>query len=69
MSIFVFNSSLNSMHVSNIDYQFPNVILMQDNMGNVLNEEDTVNKLGDLASQLPYSNFKTCAMLIHHLSR
>lgn len=57
------------MHVSNFDYQFPNVILMQDNMGNVLNEEDTVNKLGDLASQLPYSNFKTCAMLIHHLSR
>lgn len=41
----------------------------KDNMGNVLNEEDTVNKLGDLASQLPYSNFKTCAMLIHHLSR
>lgn len=69
MSIFVFNSSLNGMHVSNFDYQFPNVILMQDNMGNVLNEEDTVNKLGDLASQLPYSNFKTCAMLIHHLSR
>lgn len=69
MSIFVFNSALNSMHVSNFDYQFPNVILMQDNMGNVLNEEDTVNKLGDLASQLPYSNFKTCAMLIHHLSR
>lgn len=57
------------MHVSNFDYQFLNVILMQDNMGNVLNEEDTVNKLGDLASQLPYSNFKTCAMLIHHLSR
>lgn len=57
------------MHVSNFDYQYPNVILMQDNMGNVLNEEDTVNKLGDLASQLPYSNFKTCAMLIHHLSR
>lgn len=69
MSIFVLNSSLNSMHVSNFDYQFLNVILMQDNMGNVLNEEDTVNKLGDLASQLPYSNFKTCAMLIHHLSR
>lgn len=69
MSIFVFNSSLNNMHVSNFDYQFLNVILMQDNMGNVLNEEDTVNKLGDLASQLPYSNFKTCAMLIHHLSR
>lgn len=69
MSIFVFNSSLNSMHVSNFDYRFLNVILMQDNMGNVLNEEDTVNKLGDLASQLPYSNFKTCAMLIHHLSR
>lgn len=69
MSIFVFNSSLNSMHVSNFDHRFPNVILMQDNMGNVLNEEDTVNKLGDLASQLPYSNFKTCAMLIHHLSR
>lgn len=69
MSIFVFNSSLNSMNVSNFDYQFLNVILMQDNMGNVLNEEDTVNKLGDLASQLPYSNFKTCAMLIHHLSR
>lgn len=69
MSIFVFNSSLNSMPVSNFDYQFLNVILMQDNMGNVLNEEDTVNKLGDLASQLPYSNFKTCAMLIHHLSR
>lgn len=69
MSIFVFSSSLNSMHVSNFDYQFLNVILMQDNMGNVLNEEDTVNKLGDLASQLPYSNFKTCAMLIHHLSR
>lgn len=69
MAIFFFNSSSNSMHVSNFDYQFPNVILMQDNMGNVLNEEDTVNKLGDLASQLPYSNFKTCAMLIHHLSR
>lgn len=69
MSIFVFNSLSNSMHVSNFDYQFLNVILMQDNMGNVLNEEDTVNKLGDLASQLPYSNFKTCAMLIHHLSR
>lgn len=69
MSIFVFNSSLNSIHVPNFDYQFLHVILMQDNMGNVLNEEDTVNKLGDLASQLPYSNFKTCAMLIHHLSR
>nr|XP_022319844.1 uncharacterized protein LOC111122377 isoform X3 [Crassostrea virginica] len=41
----------------------------KDNMGGVLDEEDTVNKLGDLASQLPYSNFKTCAMLIHHLSR
>lgn len=66
---FVFNSSLNSIHVPNFDYQFLDVILMQDNMGNVLNEEDTVNKLGDLASQLPYSNFKTCAMLIHHLSR
>ena len=45
------------------------VFVIQDNMGGVLDEEDTVNKLGDLASQLPYSNFKTCAMLIHHLSR
>ncbi|XP_062600737.1 uncharacterized protein LOC134262375 isoform X2 [Saccostrea cucullata] len=41
----------------------------KDNMGNVLSEDDTVSKLGDLASQLPYSNFKTCAMLMHHLAR
>ncbi|XP_061175377.1 uncharacterized protein LOC133184348 isoform X2 [Saccostrea echinata] len=41
----------------------------KDNMGNMLSEDDTVSKLGDLASQLPYSNFKTCAMLMHHLAR
>ncbi|XP_056017736.1 rho GTPase-activating protein 45-like isoform X5 [Ostrea edulis] len=43
--------------------------IAKDNMGNVLNEDETLSKLGDMASKLPYSNFKTCAMLMHHLSR
>ncbi|KAK3090367.1 hypothetical protein FSP39_011249, partial [Pinctada imbricata] len=41
----------------------------KENMAGSISMEDTVQRLGDLASKLPYSNFKTSAILMHHLHR
>lgn len=41
--------------------------LAKDSVSGAL--DDTIDKLGALISQLPYSNFKTCGVLMYHLQR
>ena len=49
-------------------HQF-NLFVFQENMSGGLSKDATVEKLHDLIDRLPYSNRKTCGVLMHHLQR
>ena len=42
---------------------------LQENMSSGLSKDATVEKLHDLIDRLPFSNRKTCGVLMHHLQR
>lgn len=43
--------------------------IAKDHMAGLFDLEETVNQLADVVSKLPYSNFKTSAIIMHHLHR
>ncbi|XP_033736742.1 rho GTPase-activating protein 45-like isoform X2 [Pecten maximus] len=43
--------------------------IAKDHMAGLFDLEETVNQLADVVSKLPYSNFKTSAIIMHHLNR
>ena len=42
---------------------------LQENVSGAASMDETIENLGALVSQLPYSNFKTCGVLMYHLQR
>ncbi|XP_021343685.1 mucin-5AC-like isoform X2 [Mizuhopecten yessoensis] len=49
-------------------YQFF-IRIAKEHMAGLFDLEETVNHLADVVSKLPYSNFKTSAIIMHHLHR
>ena len=42
---------------------------LQESVSGAASMDDTIEKLGALVCQLPYSNYKTCGVLMYHLQR